>query len=47
LENRKPATAIYWLSPFPYRMLDLAMGHSRRQTALIKHAALGGGVVSA
>jgi Asp-tRNA(Asn)/Glu-tRNA(Gln) amidotransferase A subunit family amidase len=47
LEIRNPATAIYWLSPFVYRMLDLIMGHGRRHTALIKCAALAVGFVSA
>jgi aspartyl-tRNA(Asn)/glutamyl-tRNA(Gln) amidotransferase subunit A len=47
LEIPKPATAIYWLSPFVYRMLGRAMKHSRQGKVAIRHAALAAAVVSA
>jgi amidase len=47
LEIPKSATAIYWLSPFLYRMLDLAMGHSRQRNAVIRQSVLAAAVVAA
>jgi hypothetical protein len=41
LENWNPATAIYWFSPFVYRMLGLIMGHGRRCNALLNRIAVG------
>jgi hypothetical protein len=46
LEIPKPATAIYWLSPFVYRMFGRAMKHSRQGKIAIRHTALAAAVVS-
>jgi hypothetical protein len=47
LEIPKPATAIYWLSPFVYRMLGRAMKPSRPGKAANRRAALAAAVVAA
>jgi amidase len=57
LKIREWATAIYWLSPFLYRMLDIAMKHSRERSmtlpaagdrkAVIRQAALAAAVIAA
>jgi hypothetical protein len=46
LEIPKPATAIYWLSPFVYRMLGRAMKPSRHSKAAKRRAALAAAVVA-